>query len=218
MTTTQTLSALVLAAVAGLGPWTLPAAPALSSLIGAGAAQAQDAVAIEDMVLGKADAPVEVIEYASFTCGHCARFNQEVFPQIRKNYIDTGKVKFIQREVYFDRYGLWASMVARCGGEMRFYGIADMLFAEINDWTEGEPAQIGDNLRKIGRKAGLSDEQVNACLQDAAQAQALVDWYEGNSKADGIDATPTFIIDGKKYSNMSYEDFAKTLDEELAKK
>lgn len=209
MKLTPTLSALTLAAALGLGPWS----PAWLPGFGATAAEAQEAaVQIQDMVLGQPDAPVEVIEYASFTCGHCARFNDEVLPLIRKNYIDTGKVKLVHREVYFDRYGLWASMVARCGGEMRFFGISDMLFKEMGDWTEGEPAQIGDNLRKIGRKAGLTDEQVNACLQDADQAQALVDWYDANRKADGIDSTPTFLINGKKYSNMSYEDFAKALD------
>ena len=73
--------------------------------------------AIEDMVLGDANAPITMIEYASYTCPHCGSFHQNTYPQLKADYIDTGKVKFIFREVYFDRFGLWASMIARCGGQ-----------------------------------------------------------------------------------------------------
>ena len=90
-------------------------------LVGMASAQeATEMVAIPDMVIGAADAPVEVIEYASYTCPHCASFHANQFPQLKENYIDTGKIRFVYREVYFDRFGLWASMVARCGGQERF--------------------------------------------------------------------------------------------------
>jgi protein-disulfide isomerase len=198
--------------VAGLG------AVGVASL--AGVARAQDATAtadIPDMVLGQPDAPVTIIEYASFTCPHCAEFSATVFPEIRKNYIDTGKVRFVIREVYFDRFGLWASMVARCGGQMRFFGVSDMLFAKQKEWTEGgDPAAIAGNLRRLGLSAGITADQLDACLQDGDNAQALVAWYEKNAKDDNIEATPSFIIDGEKYSNMSYQDFAKVLDEKLS--
>ncbi len=173
-------------------------------------------VEIVDMAMGKADAPVTVIEYASFTCPHCAAFEAEVFPEIKKAYIDTGKVRFILREVYFDRYGLWASMVARCGGEMRFFGIAEMLFKDQKQWLNGQdPAATADNLRKIGRSAGMTDAELNACLADEATATALVDWYNANQLKDGVEATPSFIINGEKVSNMSYAEFAKVLDDKL---
>ena len=88
-----------------------------------GMAEAQSADAAEidkslvvEMALGAEDAPVTVIEYASFTCPHCRNFHQNTFKQVKENYVDTGKVRFIYREVYFDRFGLWAGMVARCGG------------------------------------------------------------------------------------------------------
>ncbi len=170
---------------------------------------------IVEMTLGNPDAKVHVIEYASFTCPHCANFEKTVFPDLRKNYIDAGKVQFTFRDVYFDRYGLWASMVARCD-PMRYFGVQHLVFEDIAAWASGEPAQVADGLRKIGRQAGLTDDQVNACMQDAGKAQELMAWYEANAEKDGIDATPSFIINGQKYSNMSYADFAKVLDEKLA--
>lgn len=179
-------------------------------------AEAPAATEIKDMVLGNADAKVEVIEYASFTCPHCAAFHANVWPQIKENYIDTGKIKFVYREVYFDRYGLWGSMIARCGGEMRFFGIAGMLYEGQREWTAGEPAQIAANLRNIGKVAGLDDATLDACMNDATTAESLVAWYQKNAEADKIEGTPSFIINGEKYSNMSYEDFAKILDEKLA--
>ncbi|RMH43901.1 MAG: DsbA family protein [Alphaproteobacteria bacterium] len=179
------------------------------------AASATDTQGVVDMALGAADAPVTVVEYASFTCPHCRRFHEEVFPQIRKNYIDTGKVRFILREVYFDRYGLWAAMVARCDGGMRYFGMVDLIFDKQREWTQGEPAEVAANLRKLGRLAGLSDEKLDACLQDGETAKALVAAYQTNAQRDGIEGTPTFIINGEKYSNMGYEDFARVLDEKL---
>lgn len=209
-----TLSILAAVTATGLGYlMSQSSQPAFPPLVTA--AEAAGAGDVQDMSLGDPNAKVEVIEYASFTCGHCANFNNEVMPKLKKDYIDTGKIRFVHRDVYFDRYGLWASMTARCE-PMRYFGVKDMLFEDIGAWAQGEPAQIGDNLRKIGRKAGLSNEQVNACLQDAAMAQDLVAWWEANSKEHDINATPSFVINGQKYSNMSYDDFAKILDEKLA--
>ncbi len=212
-----TMAALAAVTATGIGYWMSQQASStqthLPSLVGA--AIAEGSHEIVEMSLGDPDAKVHVIEYASFTCGHCATFEKTVFKDLRKNYIDPGKIKFTFRDVYFDRYGLWASMVARCD-PMRYFGVQDLIFEDISAWASGEPAQIADNLRKIGRKAGLTDEKVNACLQDADMAQDLVAWWEANSEEHGINATPSFIINGKKYSNMPYEDFAKILDEKLA--
>ncbi|MFD0982075.1 DsbA family protein [Tropicimonas aquimaris] len=178
------------------------------------AANAATGSEIVEMSIGNPDASVKVIEYGSFTCGHCANFEQTVFPQLKQDYIDTGKIQFTYRDVYFDRYGLWASMVARCD-PMRYFGVQNLVFEDISAWTNGEPAEVADNLRRIGRRAGLTDDQVNACMQDAEKAQSLVDWWEANAKEHDINATPSFIINGEKYSNMSYADFSKLLDEKL---
>jgi len=178
-------------------------------------AAAQEAE-IEEMALGAADAPVTVIEYASFTCPHCATFHDTVFEDLKRYYIDTGKVRFVTREVFFDRYGLWASMVARCGGEERYFGIVDTIYDRQGEWTAGEgPVEIVGNLRRIGSAAGLTDDQLDACLTDAAKAEALVEWYEGNAEADGIRSTQSFLIDGERHGNMPYADFADLIDEKL---
>lgn len=176
-----------------------------------------DAPAIVEMVLGNPDATVEVIEYASYTCPHCASFHANQFDQLKANYIDTGKIRFVYREIYFDRFGLWASMIARCGGSERFFGITEMIYDTQRDWTAGgDPAQIAANLRQIGKIAGLEDEALDACMSDGAQAQALVDWFTENSTRDEIDSTPSFVINGEKFSNMAYEAFAEILDAKLA--
>lgn len=186
-----------------------------------GAAHAQEAsdaetVTIPDMVMGSEDAPVTLIEYASYTCPHCARFHNEVFKQLKTDYIDTGKVKFVYREVYFDRYGLWASMVARCGGQEKFFGITDLIFKGQAEWVRaGGPTEIVGELEKIGRLAGIEGEQLDACMQDAEKAQALVTWYQENAEADDISATPTFMLNGTQVSNQSYDKLKALIDAEL---
>ena len=226
MTRKLLATAFVTAATLGGAYWMTSAPEATSSLLPAPAmAQEADAAtdaateapAIVDMMMGQADAPVEVIEYASFTCPHCKNFHDGPLPEIKKNYIDEGKVKFIFREVYFDRPGLWASMVARCGGEMRYFGISDLIFENQSEWAKASgAAEMVDMLKKYGKIAGLEDAQLDACLQDATTAQALVDWYQANDAVHDITGTPSFIINGEKYSNMSYTDFAAVLDNKLA--
>ncbi|MFT5064697.1 MAG: protein-disulfide isomerase [Yoonia sp.] len=207
-------------AVAGLGAWALtrPAGNLpVDPLMAANAQTADvDPSSIMDMVQGSADAPVEIVEYASFTCPHCATFHANVYPQLKAEYIDTGKVRFVYREVYFDRYGLWASMIARCGGEMRFFGIADLIYEKQRDWTaSGDPATIVDALRTLAKTAGMTDAMLDECLDDAEKAQNLVGWYQANAERDDVRSTPSFLIDGEKYSNMSLAEFKTVLDEKI---
>jgi protein-disulfide isomerase len=170
----------------------------------------------QDMVLGAEDAPVTVIEYASFTCPHCEHFHRTVFPEIRANFIDTGKVRFVLREVYFDRYGLWAGMVARCAGSDRYFGVVDMLFEKREEWLAGgDQATIVENLRGIGRQAGMTNADLDACLNDQDFAKALVEAYQKNATADEVEGTPTFIVNGTKQSNMDYPAFEALLNQEL---
>ena len=167
---------------------------------------------IVEMVQGAEDAPVTVMEYASYTCPHCANWHEESYPQL-KDYIDEGKVRFVYREVYFDRPGLWASMIARCGGESKFFGVSDMLYEQQRDWAAGgDPAAIAAKLREIGLKAGLEEAQLEACLTDGDKAQELVSWFEQNAEEDGINSTPSFVINGEKYSNMAWADMAEIID------
>jgi protein-disulfide isomerase len=171
-----------------------------------------------DFSLGSPDAKVKLVEYASYTCSHCANFHQTVFGQLKKDYIDTGKVHFTMREVYFDRYGLWAALIARCGGEMRYFGIHDILFEKQAEWAASEdPMQVVENLKTIGRTAGLDDAAMDVCLNDTANAEALIKQFQTNMEADGVQGTPTLFINGAKHSNMAYEDLKALLDAELAK-
>ncbi|MCB4457662.1 DsbA family protein [Leisingera sp. McT4-56] len=202
-------------ALSGLGSQSnLPSNP----LVGAAIAQEAevDTSTITEMTLGAEDAPVTLIEYASYTCPHCANFHNNTFKQLKADYIDTGKVKFTYREVYFDRYGLWASMIARCSGPEKFFGISDLIYKGQSEWARaGGASEIIDELRKIGRLAGIENDQLEACLQDGEKAQTLVAWYQENATEHGIESTPSFILNGEKISNQSYEDFKKLIDAEL---
>lgn len=173
---------------------------------------------IQDFSIGAPDAKVKIVEYASFTCPHCAHFHEVAFKPLKAEYIDTGKVQFTYREVYFDRYGLWAAMMARCGGEMRYFGISDILFETQKEWAGSEdPAVVVENIKKIGRTAGMDDASLEACMSDGKMAEALVAHFEKNFEADGVEGTPTFFINGVKYSNMEYADLKAIIDAELAK-
>jgi len=165
-----------------------------------------------EMVLGAEDAPVTVIEYASFTCPHCARFHEEVYPDLVTNYVDTGQVRFVFREIYFDRYGLWAGLVARCGGPLRYFDMTDLLMEGQRDWVEGEPADVAANLRRVGLTAGLSDDQLDVCLTDSSHAEAMLDVSVADAEADNITGTPSFVINGELFPNMDYDEFAAVLD------
>lgn len=183
-------------------------------------AMAQDApvVEVKDFSLGAPDAKVKITEYASFTCPHCAHFHETNMAKLKAEYIDTGKVQFTYREVYFDRYGLWAAMIARCGGEMKYFGISDILFDTQKDWAASDdPKVVVENLKKIGRTAGLDDAQMDACLKDKATAEALVAMYQKNFAADGVEGTPTLFINGTKFGNLPWDELKAAIDAELAK-
>jgi protein-disulfide isomerase len=171
---------------------------------------------LQEMTLGDPDAPVTIVEYASFTCPHCARFHADGFKQLKADFIDTGKINFVYREVFFDRPGIWASMVARCGGPEKFHGITDLLYKSQSTWSRaGTPEAIVAELGKIGRLAGLDGETLDACLQDAEKAENLNKWQTENLAADGINSTPSFVINGKKYSNMAYPEMKNLIETAL---
>ena len=223
---------LTIAAVAGLaiaggayfwanGPQSASQPQTSFAAIGAANAQSQDGSEVdtsivEEMSLGNPDAKVTVVEYASFTCPHCRSFHENAFKELKTDYIDTGKIHFIYREVYFDRFGLWAGMLARCGGSERYFGFVDALYGSQSEWLGSrDPATIAGDLRKLGRTAGLTDEEVDACLKDQTKAEALVAVFQENAEADDISSTPSFVINGTKHTNMGYEAFREIIDQEL---
>lgn len=202
-------AALALAMIAGPAFW---AAATLAQ------ETAPAAVEVPDMVLGNPDAKVTLTEYASFTCPHCATFHNQVFKALKADYIDTGKIRFVYREVFFDRFGLWAAMVARCGGPTRYFGISALLYEGQKEWlVPSDQNATVENLRRIGKTAGMDDAQLDACLNDGEMAKAMVANFQEKSTADGIESTPTLIINGTKHSNMGYDELKALLDAELAK-
>jgi len=215
------IAALCLTLVAGAAYW-LTSTPATPNDLPYGAVNAQetgdvDTSSIVEMSLGNADAPVTVIEYASFTCPHCATFHGNQFKQLKADYIDTDKINFIYRDVYFDRLGLWASMVARCGGEQKFFGLTSLIYEQQKEWIgSGDPVQAANALRKIGKVAGLGDDQIEACLTDQDKAKSLVAWYQQNAEEHDVTSTPMVVINGQKHSNMPYNELQALIDEALA--
>lgn len=190
-------------------------APVLSPISSA-EAQEIDTSGVMEITMGDPNASITVIEYASYTCPHCARFHEDVFKDLKANYIDTGKINFVYREVYFDRLGLWAGMLARCAGPDGYFDVANLLYEQQADWARaGDPADVATALRRLGLSAGMSGEQIDACLQDGDKAQAMVAVFQQNAEADNVRATPSFFINGEPYSNMSYADFSALLNEML---
>ena len=172
---------------------------------------------LPDIPMGSPDAPITLIEYASYTCSHCATFHETVLKPLKRDYIDTGKVRFILREVYFDKFGLWAGQIAQCGGDLKYHAVSGMMFAEQEKWIgDGQQVTIAENLRKIGLRAGLTQDQIEACLNDTARAEAMVTTYQHHATADNIEGTPSLVINGEKFSNMGYDALKKILDAKLA--
>ena len=170
---------------------------------------------IDEMVLGNEDAPVVLIEYASFTCPHCRNFHEESFLKLKKDYIEPGQVKYIFREVYFDKYGLWAAMVARCGGSKKYFGLIDLIFKKQDEWTTGDVDEVVAKLERIGKISGMSDNEIQNCMQNNTKARALVEKYRENALKDDIKSTPSFIINGKLYSNMDYDKLTEIIENNL---
>jgi protein-disulfide isomerase len=170
--------------------------------------------ALGDMTLGAEDAPVTIIEYSSLTCPHCATFHTRTWPEIEQRYVETGKVRLIFREVYFDQLGLWASMVSRCGGEAPFFDLITAFLERQSEWARADDPVA--EMRRIGRLAGLSDERVQACLTDEDYMRTLVENFQETAGADGIRSTPSFLINGDLHSGaMGVEEFAALIDAKL---
>jgi protein-disulfide isomerase len=165
---------------------------------------------LPEQVLGKADAPVTIIEYASMTCGHCASFHKTTYPELKKRYIDTGKVRFIFREFPLDPLAAGAFMLARCAGEGKFFPMVEMLFEQQNTWAIRQPLPP---LLALAKQAGFTEQSFNACLQDDKLLKQVEEIRDRGSKEYGVASTPTFFINGKKETGaLTIEQFDKLLE------
>jgi protein-disulfide isomerase len=205
---TSALSLTGLAALAGLSPLRL-----ITGAFAQSAADVAKLVSLPDMALGPADAKVTITEFASMTCPHCAAFNAETFPKIKAAYVDTGKVRYIFREFPLDIKAAAGSMLARCianGDAPKYFAVTDMLFRQQNDWVVKNTTET---LTRIGKQAGMSQQQVETCLKD----QALLDKIAADQKYASdvlkVDSTPTFFINGDRIKGeTSFEEFQKKID------
>jgi protein-disulfide isomerase len=163
----------------------------------------------DDRILGKPDAPVTIFEYASLTCPHCAAFEKEILPQIKTEWIDTGKAKLVFRDFPLDGSALKAAMVARCAPPERFYGFIDMLFTQQASWgTTADPVPSLGQLAKLG---GMGEEQLQACLKDDALQNKILAGRLAAEKEFGVESTPTFFINGKKVVGARPEEIFEAL-------
>ena len=185
-------------------------------------AMAEEAInnKVVEMTLGENEAPISIVEYAAYTCIHCATFHNDIFPQLKSEYIDTGKVNFTYREFFLHRWGLWGSMIARCANDDQrvFFGVTDRIYKERDAWinkNDDDQAAIFE-LKKIGKFFGSSEEKLESCLADKDKLNKLVEWWQFNRQSDEVNSTPTLIIDGEKIQVSSYEQLASLLDEKLS--
>jgi protein-disulfide isomerase len=149
-----------------------------------------------DMALGDEKAPVTIIEYASMTCPHCAHFHEATFPDLKKKYIDTGKVRFIFREFPLDQLAAAAFMLARCGGDKdRYFPMVETLFQQQRNWAVQRP--LGP-LLAISKQAGLSEAGFNECLKDQTVLNGIEDVRKRAAEKLNVQSTPTFFINGKQ--------------------
>jgi protein-disulfide isomerase len=164
----------------------------------------------EDVVLGSDKAPVTIVEYASMTCPHCAHFSETTFKELKRRYIDTGKVLFIFREFPLDRLGAAGFMLARCAGKDKYMALVEALFAKQRDWLVNEPMAP---LKAIAKKFGFTDRSFAQCLANQEALESLNTARDSAAQKLGIDATPTFFVNGKKLvGDQSIEVLAKEID------
>ena len=157
------------------------------------ASETATASPLPDMAIGKADAPVTIIEYSSLSCPHCAHFHSEVFPELKAQYIDTGKVRYIYREFPLNEPALAGAVAARCLDPSRFFAFTGLLFAKQADWAYKEDALTP--LKAFAKQAGMSGEEFDKCVDnEALQKKILAIRDEGQKK--GVNATPSFFVNG----------------------
>src|SRR6516225_7149531 len=165
----------------------------------------------DDRILGKPDAPITIVEYASLPCPHCAHFQAEVLPEIKKQWIDTGKAKLVLRDFPLDEEALRAAMIARCAPPARYYAFADTFFAAQDKWVRERDYQGA--LAKLARLGGMGKEEFDACLRNKQLEDSIVESRFVASKTLDVNSTPTFFINGNKFTRSpTLQDFAANLE------
>jgi protein-disulfide isomerase len=175
-------------------------------------AKLMEAGPLNEMAIGPADAKVTIVEYASMTCGHCAAFHNSTFKEVKTKYVDSGKVRFVFREYPFDALAEAGFMLARCN-EAQYLPMVSALFSAQSNWVRAE--KPSEALFQISRQAGFTQDSFNACLQNNELLQNIRA-VRTKGEEFGVEATPTFFINGEKFSgNMSIEQMSALIDARL---
>jgi protein-disulfide isomerase len=171
---------------------------------------------LPDMVLGSDKAPVTVIEYASMTCPHCAHFNEVTFPEIKKRYIDTGKIRYIFREFPLDSLAAAAFMLARCAADTdssKYFALVDTLFRQQRTWAVEKPLAP---LLAIAKQAGFTQQTFDACLANQTVLDGIESMRQRAVSAFKVQSTPTFFINGTAYPGaLEIDEMAKLIDAQV---
>ncbi|MEN5168187.1 DsbA family protein [Brevundimonas pondensis] len=171
-----------------------------------------------DMAMGAgADAKVTVVEYASVTCGHCAVWNEEVWPEFKTRYVDTKKVRYVFREFPTPPQDIAVAgfLIARCAGPDKYFDVVHDIMASQKEWMAGVAPRT--TLFRAAAAAGLSQEQTEACIRDKAAIEEMSNRIKAGIDA-GVTGTPTFIVNGTKVADSSLSGLSQAIDAELAKK
>jgi protein-disulfide isomerase len=172
--------------------------------------------ALPEMVMGNDKASVTVIEYASMTCPHCAHFQETTFPELKKRYIDTGKIRYIFREFPLDTLAAAAFMLARCAGEKdssKYFAMVDTLFRQQRQWAVEKPIPP---LLAIAKQAGFTEQSFNACLANQKMLDGIESIRQRAVDKFKVQSTPTFFINGTAYPGaLEIDDMAKLIDGQL---
>jgi protein-disulfide isomerase len=178
--------------------------------------QLMQAPALGERTLGSPDARVTIVEYASATCPHCASFHKETFPTLKKDFIDTGKVRFVFREFPFDDVALAAFMLARCAPEEKYFPLIEVLFEQQGTWADRDK-NPREELFKIAQLEGFTSESFDTCLKNERVAQGILDIQKRGEDEFGVEATPTFFVNGKRLrGRQDIEAFKTAIEEALA--
>jgi protein-disulfide isomerase len=169
--------------------------------------------ALPEMIMGADNAPVTIVEYASMTCPHCAHFQETTFPELKKRYIDTGKVRFITREFPLDSLAAAAFMLARCAGQddkTKYFALVDTLYHQQRTWAVEKPLAP---LFAIAKQAGFTQQTFDACLSNQKILDGIESIRQRAVKQFKVESTPTFFINGKMAPGaLSIEDMAKLIE------
>ena len=164
-----------------------------------------------EMALGSPDAPITVVEYFSFSCSHCARFHREIFPELKRDYIETGKIRFVVRDFPLNRAALTAAALARCIGPERSFDTIDIMWTRWDDWID--EAQTAPALHSALGSEGFDEAVLKRCRADKSFEDRVLNSYVEGARDHGVDRTPTFLINGRKFVGLaSYGRFAAILD------